>query len=159
MCRSLANWVAMPASFIIAVLAITTRTCTYVEHKNTIGPHAEQAKHDTVSCKSADSCQAEAAAACGAANNCSTFGISPKWKEGAVAQLYSTHWNASYDNEDWTLFACASDAPPSNASDGHGGTRPKGADRTADVLFARVIHHTRVLYRMNRPSVHSIHSI
>ena len=35
---------------------------------------------------------------------------------GAKAQLYSTHWNESYPNPDWTLYTCDTDGAPTHHS-------------------------------------------
>ena len=85
----------------------------FVPHPNTIGPRSEQAKKHEVVCSSVTACAAEAAKACTSADGaCATFGISNSWKRGSVAQLYSTHWNESYPDAGWTLYACSGDAPP-----------------------------------------------
>jgi ankyrin repeat protein len=76
-----------------------------------MGPTA----YNKFSCSAAASCAAEAAAACDTAANCNSYGTSPRWHDGAAAQLYATHWNASRENSNWTLYACAGDAPPPGA--------------------------------------------
>ena len=87
--------------------------CTYEAHAHTIAPHVQQELHCFASCTSVATCHTEAGEACTAMPNCSSFGISPIWHGGLKAQLYSTHWNESYSNQDWTLYACAGDSPPS----------------------------------------------
>ena len=88
----------------------------FVPHSSTIGPHSQQEKHAAFSCTSAALCPTEAAAACAAQHNCSSFGIGTAWNGGAKAQLYSTHWNESYHDAGWTLYSCSTDAAPTHPS-------------------------------------------
>ena len=77
--------------FLLTATAATWRStataCNYSAHSTTIGPHAEQERHDIFECSSADACPTEAAAACDKAADCNSFGLNPEWKDGA-AQLY-----------------------------------------------------------------------
>ena len=86
--------------------------CEYVAHANTIGPAAQQSKKNEFVCSSSSACISEAATACSNLKaKCSSYGYSTTWNS-QKAQLYSTHWNASYSTSGWTLYACAGDAPP-----------------------------------------------
>ena len=96
---------------ILVLLGSATIGCEYVAHPNTIGPKSEQAKKDEFTCSRPASCISEAEAACNSESNCSSFGYNPRW-ETARAQLYTTHWNASYGDSGWTLYACEGDPPP-----------------------------------------------
>merc|ERR1719174_252696 len=96
----------------IFLLPLSMASCTWKKHANTIGPKNEQKKRVDITCTTAASCVAKASKSCEAAPDCNSFGISPIWHNGLEAQLYSTHWNASYPNTDWTLYACSEDEPP-----------------------------------------------
>lgn len=93
-----------------AVLA--SQHCVFEPHRNRIGPDSQQLKRDEFTCSTKARCPTEAAKACNAALNCSSFGISPKWHAGALAQLYSTAWNRSIPDSGWTLYTCTGDGPP-----------------------------------------------
>jgi hypothetical protein len=94
------------------VAAALPSSCQFVPHKDRIGPRDEQQKHDEHVCSGVSQCPKEAAAACAAAANCSSFGISVNWHGGATAQLYSTQWNGSIGDAGWTLYSCQDDSPP-----------------------------------------------
>lgn len=99
------------AALLLLPFLSSTLGCEYVAHSNTIGPKSEQTKKDEFACSSAAACIPEASAACTKTARCFSFGYNAKWQT-ARAQLYTTHWNASYEDSDWTLYACAGDAPP-----------------------------------------------
>ena len=69
--------------------AVLARSCKYIAHENTIGPHSEQAKDRTHICTSVQTCVAEGAAACDALSDCHSYGIGP-WHSHPynAAQLY-----------------------------------------------------------------------
>lgn len=96
------------------VFAVCAHACVYLSHTNTIGSKSEQQKHDEYTCSSAANCVNETAQVCEASDNCTSFAISQKWHAGAKAQLYTTHWNKSIFDDNWTLYACDSDLPPSH---------------------------------------------
>jgi hypothetical protein len=92
----------------------TPLSCSFLPHAHTIGPKPEQSQHVEFNCSSVATCSSEAASACSvtASPPCRSFGLSPKWNDGKTAQLYTTHWNASISDADWTLYACKDDGPP-----------------------------------------------
>ena len=88
-----------------------TNCSLFVQHLNTIGPKAEQAKRVEFQCSNSSSCPREAGIACLADPHCVTYGLNSAWKE-SVAQLYATHWNASYQDSGWAMYASSCDEPP-----------------------------------------------
>ena len=105
---TLANLVAASA----VEAEITSGQCSYEAHWDRIGPKAEQAKRDELTCSTAAACPTEAAAACNARHNCSSFGISKNWRGGAAAELYATKWDESIADSGWWLYTCVGDGPP-----------------------------------------------
>jgi hypothetical protein len=55
-------------------------------------------------CSSSATCVAEASAQCSSKAECVSFGVSPAWREGTTAQLYTKNNTYAEDNKDWTLY-------------------------------------------------------
>ncbi len=90
---------------------LQTQSCSYEAHWDRIGPRSEQAKKDEVTCSTSGACPMEAAAACNAQHNCSSFGISRNWHGGSAAELYATKWDDSIVDAGWRLYTCVGDGP------------------------------------------------
>jgi hypothetical protein len=58
----------------------------------------------TATCSSNETCVADASIKCSSIAECVSFGISPVWRDGSVAQLYSKNNTFAVDNKDWTLY-------------------------------------------------------
>ena len=105
------NLLPSPSGVAVALglaTAAAAECANFTAHKRRIGAYVGI----NFPCSSAASCVAEAAAACNSNSTCHSFGISAVWHNASVAQLYPLHWNASWPNDQWTLYACSDDAPP-----------------------------------------------
>lgn len=92
----------------------TNCTSGYTQHASTIGGSGAEGCA-AVQCSSAASCVEEAASQCDACPGCAAFGLSPKWRAGALPQLYGPT-TALNPNPDWTTWTKGGTALPNHTS-------------------------------------------
>ena len=130
-----------PDGNVIAAAEPAASCTTFVAHHGRIGPHSEQEKKIELACSSTAACPAEAAAACGAASNCSSFGISSEWMDGRKAQLYSSRSTSGIPADScWTLYSCRGDGA---ASPGPPAPPPRGPCVGMCGNSSSLVHYSR----------------